>query len=92
VVEESVFSDDLVTAELESRIKSALQRLPEKCREVFELSRFENRKYSEIADHLNISVKTVETQMSKALQILKEELKDYLMIIILMLLRNMHNW
>jgi len=90
--DESVYSDTLETAELESRIKLALQRLPEKCREVFELSRFEEKKYAEIAKQLDISVKTVETQMSKALHILREELKDYLTIFIVMLLKNMHNW
>ncbi len=90
IADDSTFSNDLETAELESLIKAALQRLPQKCREVFELSRFEGRKYAEIAAQLNISVKTVEAQMSKALHILKEELKNYLMIIILLLLKNMH--
>lgn len=85
----SAFSDTLETAELEDRIQSALQRLPEKCREVFELSRFEGKKYAEIADHLGISVKTVETQMSRALKILKEELKEYLYVFLLLLLKNM---
>jgi len=85
------FTDTLEVAELEGRIKTALRRLPEKCREVFELNRFEGRKYAEIADHLNISVKTVETQMSKALKILKEELKDYLYIFLLFILKNMNH-
>jgi RNA polymerase sigma-70 factor (ECF subfamily) len=89
VTDNAAFSDTLEVAELESRIKSALQRLPEKCREVFELNRFEGKKYTEIASHLNISVKTVETQMSKALKILKEELRDYLYLLILFLLKNM---
>ena len=92
IADESAYSDNLETAELENRIKLTLQRLPEKCREVFELSRFEQKKYSEIAGQLKISVKTVETQMSKALHILREELKDYLTIIILILIKNMHNW
>jgi RNA polymerase sigma-70 factor (ECF subfamily) len=92
VPEEAVFHDTLDAAELEGRIGQALQKLPEKCREIFELSRFENKKYAEIAEVLGISVKTVETQMSKALQVLKNELKDYLTIILLMLLKNMHNW
>lgn len=87
----SAFSDNLEVAELEVRIKQALKKLPEKCREVFELNRFEGKKYSEIAEHLNISVKTVETQMSKALKILKDELKDYLYIFILILLKNMES-
>jgi RNA polymerase sigma-70 factor (ECF subfamily) len=92
VADESAYSENLETAELESRIKQTLQRLPEKCRQVFELSRFEQKKYSEIAMQLNISVKTVETQMSKALHVLREELKDYLTILILMLIKNMQNW
>ena len=61
---------------------------PEKCREVFELSRFDGRKYSEIAEQLSISVKTVEAHMSKALGILKAELRDYLTILIILILKN----
>ncbi len=86
--DEYAFSDTMETAELESRIKSALQSLPEKCREVFELNRFEGKKYAEIAAYLNISVKTVESQMSKALKLLKEELKDYLYVFLLFVLKN----
>jgi RNA polymerase sigma-70 factor (ECF subfamily) len=85
------FPDTLEVAELEGRIKSALQKLPGKCREVFELNRFEGKKYTEIADQLDISVKTVETQMSKALKILREELRDYLYVFILFLLKNLNN-
>lgn len=55
-------------------VRSAVSRLPERCQEVFELSRFRGLKYSEIAVALGISVKTVEAQMSKALRILREEL------------------
>jgi RNA polymerase sigma-70 factor, ECF subfamily len=86
------YSDHLETAELEKRIKFALQQLPLKCREVFELSRFEGKKYIEIAEQLNISVKTVETHMSKALHVLKKELKEYLLVILLILLNNMDPW
>jgi RNA polymerase sigma-70 factor (ECF subfamily) len=89
ITDTAAFSDNMEVAELEDRIKSALQRLPEKCREVFEMNRFEGKKYAEIAGKLNISVKTVETQMSKALKILKDELKDYLVLFILFLLKNM---
>jgi len=92
IIDEAAFNNDMDTAELESRIKQALQKLPEKCRKVFELSRFHEKKYAEIAAHLGISVKTVETQMSKALHVLKEELKDYLTIFLLILIKNMHNW
>lgn len=86
--EQVEYTDTMETAELEGKIKKALQKLPEKCREVFELSRFEGKKYAEIAKQLNISIKTVETQISKALKILKEELKDYLYIILIFLFTN----
>ncbi len=71
--------------ELSAEIDFALNLLPEKCREVFELSRFENMKYAQIAEHLNISVKTVEGQMSKALRILREHLKEFMVLIIIIL-------
>ncbi len=71
--------------ELEYRIKVALEGLPEQCRMVFTLSRFEELKYSEIAEQLNISVKTVENHMGKALKIMREKLKDYLPLIIALL-------
>lgn len=73
------------TAELEVRIKDAIDSLPEKCREVFLKSRVDELKYSEIAEILNISIKTVENQISKALKILREKLGDYLPVILLFL-------
>lgn len=65
-------------SDLERQIKTALESLPEKCRQVFEMSRFEDKKYKEIAQELDISEKTVEAHMSKALKTLKEQLKEYL--------------
>ncbi len=67
--------------ELSERLQKALLALPRECRRIFELSRFEELKYREIADQLNISIKTVETQMGKALRILRVELADYLVMI-----------
>ncbi|WP_211092279.1 RNA polymerase sigma-70 factor [Chitinophaga eiseniae] len=64
--------------ELERLYRQALERLPERCREVFVLSRQQHMKYAEIAVAMNISVKTVENQMGKALKILHQELKEYL--------------
>jgi len=64
--------------ELEIKITEAIKVLPEQCRLVFQLSRFEELKYQEIADQLNISVKTVENHMGKALRIMREQLKEYL--------------
>ncbi|RFS22768.1 RNA polymerase sigma-70 factor [Chitinophaga silvatica] len=73
----AVNADD-ETKELERLYRQALERLPERCREVFVLSRQQHLKYAEIAATMNISVKTVENQMGKALKILHEELKEYL--------------
>jgi RNA polymerase sigma-70 factor (ECF subfamily) len=64
--------------ELSLKITEAMKALPEQCRMVFQLSRFEELKYQEIADQLNISIKTVENHMGKALKIMREQLKDYL--------------
>ena len=87
--ENAVNHDHLEASELESRIWKIINQLPEKCREIFILNRFEGKKYHEIAGHLDISVKTVETQMSKALKILRENLADYLHILILFLLKKL---
>ena len=62
-----------------------MKQLPEQCRLVFQLSRFEDLKYAEIAEQLQISVKTVENQMGKALKIMREQLKEYLPLLILFL-------
>ena len=65
-------------AELNVAIQSAIAGLPDRCREVFELSRIHGRKYSEIATELGISVKTVEAQMGKALRVMREKLAPWL--------------
>ncbi len=80
-------ADLLSEKETQIKILKALDQLPEKCRQVFELSRFEEMKYRDIADRLNISVKTVEVQISKALKILREELKEFLMILLILWMR-----
>lgn len=79
-------SDHLaIRTELEAKIQEALQTLPEQCRLIFKMSRFEELKYQEIADQLNISIKTVENQMGKALKLMRAQLKEFLpMVIILM--------
>ena len=64
--------------ELETRLHMAINELPEQCRTVFQLSRFEELKYAEIALQLGISIKTVENQISKALKRLRVQLADYL--------------
>lgn len=67
---------------LEKMIQKALDSLPERCREIFIKNKLEGKKQKEIADELCISVKTVESQMTIAYKKLKEELKDYLPLLI----------
>ena len=70
--------------ELQQRIDEAIDRLPERCRIVFVLSRFEDMSYQQIADALDISVKTVENQISKALRQLRESLGPFLSVLLLL--------
>jgi RNA polymerase sigma-70 factor (ECF subfamily) len=72
-----------ILSELENLFNRSLGKLPERCREVFELSRLHGLKNREIAEKLNLSEKTVENQMTKALRVLREELKDYLPLLVL---------
>jgi RNA polymerase sigma-70 factor (ECF subfamily) len=67
----------LEEAELRDRLDKAIQALPEKCRIVFLLNRQEEMSYAEVANHLNISVKTVENQIGKALKLLRQAISDY---------------
>ena len=64
--------------ELESAIQAAIADLPDRCRQIFVLSRVDGLKYAEIATRLGISIKTVEVQMGKALRILRERLRAWL--------------
>jgi RNA polymerase sigma-70 factor (ECF subfamily) len=73
-------------SELERRLQKAINELPEQCRTIFQMSRFEELRYLDIAQRLGISVKTVENQMGKALKLLRTKLIDYLPLIVLFLL------
>lgn len=78
----SVVNDDFLEFdELQDKINAAFDKMPEKCRQMFEMNRYEGKRYQEIADELDVSIKTVENQMGKALKILRNELKDYLILI-----------
>jgi RNA polymerase sigma-70 factor (ECF subfamily) len=72
--------------ELRKIIKKAILDLPEKRRKIFELSRFEEMKYHQIAEHLAISVKTVEAQMSKSLKHLRTALKEFLPVLLILMI------
>lgn len=75
----------MIRKELENKFREALNELPEQCRTVFQLSRFEEMKYKEIADKLDISVKTVENHMGKALKFLRTKLVDFLPLLLILL-------
>lgn len=79
----------VLRSELELNIEAALSSLPPELAEVFRLSRFHGLTYPEIAKKLNISVRTVEVRISKALHLLRYELRDY--FISLLLLCNFYN-
>lgn len=68
--------------DIETLLRNAIDKLPERCRLIFIKSRVEGKKYKEIAEELNLSVNTVEGQISIALKKLREELKDYLPLLL----------
>lgn len=74
---------DLIGQELEEKIRTEIEKLPEQCREIFYLSRFEELSHKEIAEKLGISENTVKVQIYRALIKLRTGLKDYLPILIL---------
>ncbi len=75
----------LIEAEIQGKLQEAISKLPPQCQKVFTMSRIDGKKNREIAEELNVSVKAVEKHLSKALKILKEELKDYLPILMVLL-------
>lgn len=79
---EPISSDDNFEnqTELFQIIEKSISELPAKRREIFRLSRQEGLKYREIAEKMNISIKTVETQMGLAIKTLREKLRDFLII------------
>jgi RNA polymerase sigma-70 factor (ECF subfamily) len=85
------FRDLVEEAELNDRINASINQLPDRCREIFLLCRFEGLKYSEIAEKLGISIKTVEMQMGIALKKLRDSLSDYQMINLLVFIFSKKN-
>jgi len=80
---EYIKEDHIIVSELQQKIRDAIDRLPMERKKVFIMSRYDGLTYIEIAAKLGISVKTVENQMSKALKTLREELSEYLPLLIL---------
>lgn len=75
-------NEHIMASDLQQAIDKALESLAPQCRKVFEMSRMEQRSYSEIANILQISVNTVENHISKALRIMRVALKDYLILLL----------
>jgi len=93
VLGNTVLSDNetenfVLHSELESNLEKALSNIPVQYAEVFRMSRFEFLNHSEIAEKLEVSVRTVEVRISKALLCLRDELKDYLVLWFLLILQN----
>ncbi len=79
---EQLDTSEFTFKEIEHIIKDTIESLPPRCREIFILSRINNKKNREIADDLNISIKAVEAQITNALKIFRVALKDFLPFII----------
>ncbi|MFO7869228.1 MAG: RNA polymerase sigma-70 factor [Bacteroidales bacterium] len=75
---ESNFIDPYQKTELEEHITNAISSLPERCREVFEMSRFDGLKNKEISNQLDISVKAVEANITRALSSLRKKCKEFI--------------
>ena len=71
-VEDTSEEEDILRSERDARLWDAIDRLPPERKKIFLLSKRDGLKYQEIAEELNLSVKTVENQMSKALKALRE--------------------
>ena len=80
--EEDLQEYPLLDSELAKQIDYAIQNLPDVIRETFMLNRFENLSYQQIAKQENVSVKTIEYRISKALTILRKDLGDYLLLLL----------
>jgi len=74
-----LYNDDNAYSEfkLKDEVDKSIESLPERRKKIFKLSRLDGLKYSEIAARMDISVKTVESQMTQAISFLRDKLKDY---------------
>ena len=83
---EASITQKIEAEDLKALIDESIDALPERCRVVFVLSRFEEMSYKEIAEELGISIKTVENQISKALKFLRKALGPYVQFVLLLFL------
>lgn len=78
--------DDMEFGEMYEKIQFTVEKLPEKCREVFKLSRYELLSSKEIAQKLSLSPQTVNNRLSMSMSIIKREMKEYPLIILIFFL------
>ncbi len=83
---DSDWSDKMLEAELEAKVFKIVSTLPKQCQNIFNLSRVQGLKNKEISEQLNISIRTVEKQISNALKALRENLSEYLKLLIYIIL------
>lgn len=79
---EALDEDTLSDAELQQRLRQAIDRLPERCRHIFVESKLHRKKHQQVADEMGISVQTVKNQLAIALRKLQAELKDFLPLLV----------
>jgi RNA polymerase sigma-70 factor (family 1) len=86
---QSLFNNDtenyIMHSELEQALQDALDKIPSEFAQAFRMNRFENLSYPEIAQKLGVSTRTIEVRISKTLHLLRNELKDFLVLIIILL-------
>jgi len=81
--EDSIIDDHIAAVELQERIYKCIENMPEQCRKIFKMNRFDGLRNEQIAQKLNLSKRTVETQISKALKILRKKLNDYVTVVLI---------
>lgn len=84
--EEASYEDRIVATELENKIRETINQIPTERRKIFIMSRYDGLKYKEIAEKLSISVKTVENQMGKAIKYMRDNLTEYISVLILVII------
>ena len=77
--------EQLFVDEIGDIVQQTVNSMPEQTRRIFEMSRFENKRNAEIAEKLGISVKTVEFHITKMLKVLRENLKDYILCLLIII-------
>lgn len=85
---EQLDTSTIAFQEIETLVQKTIAGLSPRCRDIFMLSRLEGKKNQEVAEELNISVKAVEAQITKAMKVFKVALKDYLPLVAFFLIHN----